>query len=68
MVGLDVYCAGASYPDNLDADTVIYTSRAASWLEKAENAALLYGPDIPELTIRPGRSVVFDGVTKDAVQ
>ena len=67
-VGLDVYCAGASYPDNLDADTVIYTSRAASWLEKAENAALLYGPDIPELTIRPGRSVVFDGVTKDAVQ
>lgn len=65
---LDVYCAGASYPENIDAKTVVYTSRAASWLEQAGDARLLYGPEIPELTIRPGKSVVFDGVTDDAVQ
>lgn len=65
---LDVYCAGASYPKNIDAKTVVYTSRAASWLEQAGDARLLYGPEIPELTIRPGQSVVFDGVTDDAVQ
>lgn len=65
---LDTYCAGASYPENLDAGTVIYTSHAASGLERADGARLLYGPDIPELTIRPGTSVIFDGVTENAVQ
>ncbi len=65
---LDTYFAGASCPDNLDAGTVVYTSRAVSGLDKADGARLLYGPDIPELTIRPGTSVVFDGVTENAVQ
>lgn len=65
---LDTYCAGASCPDDLDAGTVVYTSRAVSGLDKVDGARLLYGPDIPELTIRPGTSVVFDGVTENAVQ
>lgn len=67
-LAIDVYCAGASYPDNIDAGTILYTSRAASWLEEAGNARLLYAADIPELTIRPGKSAVFDGVTEHAIQ
>lgn len=67
-LALDTYCAGASYPDNIDAGTVIYTSQAVDWLEEESDRRLLYAPDIPEMTIRPGKSVVFDGVTEYAVQ
>ena len=66
-LALNIYCAGASYPDSIDADTVIYTSRAADWLEEAD-AELLYGPEEPVVTIRPGRSATIDGVKKYAVQ
>jgi len=66
-LALNIYCAGASYPDSIDADTVIYTSRAADWLEEAD-AELLYGPEEPVVTIRPGRSATIDGVKEYAVQ
>lgn len=69
-VRLNVFCAGAGYPDTLDADTVLYTSRSAGWLDEAEarGARLLYGPDEPQITIRPGHSAVMEGVKTNAVQ
>ncbi len=68
-VQLDVYCAGGSYPDSIDAETVLYTSQAADWRPKAaKDARPLYGAEEPVLTIRPGCSATFDGVKEYAVQ
>ena len=65
---LNVYCAGGSYPDLLDAHTVIYTSREADWLGKVRSTRLLYGPEEPLITIRPGCSATLKGVQSNAVQ
>ena len=67
---LNVYVAGSSYPDVVDADTVVYTSHTTDWLEEVdqEQTTLLYGMEEPVLTIRPGRSATFDGVKTYAVQ
>lgn len=69
-VELNVYVAGSSYPDVVDADTVVYTSHTTDWLEEVdpEQTTLLYGMEEPVLTIRPGRSATFDGVKPYAVQ
>ena len=69
-VELNVYVAGSSYPDVVDADTVVYTSHTTDWLEEVdpEQTTLLYGMEEPVLTIRPGRSATFDGVKTYAVQ
>ena len=65
---LNIYCAGGSYPDLLDADTVIYTSREPDWLGEVHNTRLLYGPEETLITIRPGCSATLKGVQSNAVQ
>ena len=58
---LNVYCAGASRPESLQADTILVTSQKTAWLAQAGDARLLYGPEEIVLTVRPGRSATIEG-------
>ena len=55
-------------PDAVQPDTVLYTSTAPKWLDKAENCTLRYGEEEPGLTLRPGRSILWEEAQTVAVQ
>lgn len=67
-VRVDVLCAPGSWPDAVQPDTVLYTSTAPKWLDKAENCTLRYGEEEPGLTLRPGRSILWEEAQTVAVQ
>ena len=67
-VRVDVLCAPGSWPDAVQPDTVLYTSTAPKWLNKAENCTLRYGEEEPGLTLRPGRSILWEEAQTVAVQ
>lgn len=67
-VRVDVLCAPGSWPDAVQPDTVLYTSTAPKWLDKAENCTLRYGEEEPGLTMRPGRSILWEEAQTVAVQ
>ena len=56
------------WPDAVQPDTVLYTSTAPKWLDKAENCTLRYGEEEPGLTLRPGRSILWEEAQTVAVQ
>lgn len=65
---VDVLCAPGSWPDAVQPDTVLYTSTTPKWLDKAENCTLRYGEEEPGLTLRPGRSILWEEAQTVAVQ
>ena len=67
-VRVDVLCAPGSWPDAVQPDTVLYTSTAPKWLDKAENCTLRSGEEEPGLTLRPGRSILWEEAQTVAVQ
>ena len=67
-VRVDVLCAPGSWPDAVQPDTVLYTSTTPKWLDKAENCTLRYGEEEPGLTLRPGRSILWEEAQTVAVQ
>lgn len=67
-VQVDVLCAPGTWSDSVQADTILYTSAAPKWLDKAEGCTLRYGEEEPGLTLRPGRSMIWEEAQTVALQ
>lgn len=67
-VQVDLYCAGGSYPDAIQANAVLCSQQTPKWLQKAGNTPVYYDSDNPTAVIRPGKSVVYEEVQPLAVQ
>lgn len=66
-ISVDLLCAAASMPQGIEAQTVLTNSAAPRWLETCGQEAVYTGID-PVAVLRPGRSIVFEGVTELVVQ
>ena len=67
-VCVDVLCAPGTWSDSVQPNAVLYTAAAPRWLDKAENCELRYGEETPGLTLRPGRSMIWEEAQTVAVQ
>lgn len=67
-VCVDVLCAPGAWSDSVQPNAVLYTAAAPRWLDKAKNCELRYGEDAPGLTLRPGRSMIWEEAQTVAVQ
>ena len=67
-VHVDVLCAPGTLSDSVQTDTILYTNAAPRWLDEVEDCELRYGEDEPGLTLRPGRSILWEEAQKIAVQ
>ena len=67
-VRVDVLCAPGTLSDSVRPDTILYTAAAPRWLDDAAGCTLRYGEDTPGLTLRPGRSMIWEEAQTIAVQ
>ena len=67
-IQVDVFCAGGAYSDSLQADTILYTEQSPAWINSVGKEILYFSSGTPVITIRPGRSLTFQEVTKCVVQ
>ena len=67
-VRVDVLCAPGTLSDSVRPDAILYTAAAPRWLDDAAGCALRYGEDTPGLTLRPGRSMIWEEAQTIAVQ
>ena len=65
---MDVLCAPGTLSDSVRPDTILYTAAAPRWLDDAAGCTLRYGEDTPGLTLRPGRSMIWEEAQTIAVQ
>lgn len=65
---VDLYLAGGSYPNCVQANAVLSCTASPRWLDRLEREALLYGGEAPQILLRPGRSVSYREVKEHAVQ
>ena len=64
----DVLCAPGTLSDSVRPDAILYTSAAPRWLDNAAGCTLRYGEDTPGLTLRPGRSMIWEEAQTIAIQ
>lgn len=67
-VQVDVLCAGGAVSESLKAQAILYTAQSPAWLNSIGEETLYFGSGTPVITIRPDRSITFQGVTKCVVQ
>lgn len=67
-VYVDVLCAAGAVSDSIQANTILFTTANPRWLEKTAGETLLYGSDVPVITLRAGRSIIYEEVEGYAVQ
>ena len=67
-VRVDVLCAPGTLSDSVQPDAILYTAAAPRWLDDAAGCTLHYGEDTPGLTLRPGRSMIWEEAQTIAVQ
>ena len=67
-VRVDVLCAPGTLSDSVQPDTILYTAAAPRWLDDAAGCTLRYGEETPGLTLRPGRSMIWEEAQTIAVQ
>ena len=67
-VRVDVLCAPGTLSDSVRPDAILYTAAAPRWLDDAAGCTLRYGEDTPGLTLRPGRSMIWEEAQTIAVQ
>lgn len=67
-VQVDVLCAPGTLSDFVTADTVLTMTETPKWRDKLENCTLRYGEDAPGLTLRPGRSMLWEEAQPIALQ
>lgn len=67
-VRVDVLCAPGTLSDSVRPDAILYTAAAPRWLDDAAGCALRYGENTPGLTLRPGRSMIWEEAQTIAVQ
>ena len=67
-VRVDVLCAPGTLSESVRPDAILYTAAAPRWLDDAAGCTLRYGEDTPGLTLRPGRSMIWEEAQTIAVQ
>ena len=50
------------------ADTILTAVRHPKWLDEIESCELRYGDEAPGLTLRPGRSMIWEEAQTIAIQ
>ncbi len=64
---VDLLCAAASLPPGIETQTVLTNAASPRWLETCDSETVYAGSE-PVVVLRPGCSILFEGVTKLAVQ
>ncbi len=67
-VEADVFCAGAAWPDAVQAPAALVNTADPRWRAQAPQAEIYYGSETPALVIRPGRSLIFEEAERLALQ
>ena len=67
-VAVDLYCAGGSYPEAIQAKAILCNQQTPKWLSKAGDTPVYYDAETPTAVVRPGKSVVYEEVQPLAVQ
>lgn len=67
-VRVDVLCAPGTLSDSVVADTILYTDATPGRLAEADGCTLRYGEEEPGLTLRPGRSMIWEEAQTIALQ
>ena len=67
-IRVDVLCAPGALSDAVQADTILTAVRHPKWLDEIESCELRYGDEAPGLTLRPGRSMIWEEAQTIAIQ
>ncbi len=67
-VAVDLYCAGGSCPEAIQAKAILCNQQTPKWLFKAGDTPVYYDAETPTAVVRPGKSVVYEEVQPLAVQ
>lgn len=67
-IRVDVLCAPGALSDTVQADTILTAVRHPKWLDEIESCELRYGDEAPGLTLRPGRSMIWEEAQTIAIQ
>ena len=67
-VAVDLYCAGGSCPEAIQAKAILCNQQTPKWLSKVGDAPVYYDAETPTAVVRPGKSVVYEEVQPLAVQ
>ena len=67
-VEVDLYCAGGSCPEAIQAKAILCNQQTPKWLSKAGDTPVYYDAETPTAVVRPGKSVVYEEVQPLAVQ
>ena len=65
---VDVLCAPGALSDAVQADTILTAVRHPKWLDEIKSCELRYGDEAPGLTLRPGRSMIWEEAQMIAIQ
>lgn len=67
-VAVDLYCAGGSCPEAIQAKAILCNQQTPKWLSKVGDTPVYYDAETPTAVVRPGKSVVYEEVQPLAVQ
>ena len=67
-VSADLFLAAGGYPQAVNARAILTNQENPRWRKAVGDERIYLGTDTPMVTLRPGRSVVFEEVRKIAVQ
>ena len=67
-VEVDLYCAGGSCPEAIQAKAILCNQQTPKWLSKVGDTPVYYDAETPTAVVRPGKSVVYEEVQPLAVQ
>lgn len=67
-VEVDLYCAGGSCPEAIQAKAILCNQQTPKWLSKVGDTLVYYDAETPTAVVRPGKSVVYEEVQPLAVQ
>jgi len=67
-VAVDLYCAGGSCPEAIQAKAILCNQQTPKWLSKAGDTPVYYDAETPTAVVRLGKSVVYEEVQPLAVQ
>ena len=67
-VSADLFLAAGGYPQAVNARVILTNQENPRWRKAVGDERIYLGTDTPMVTLRPGRSVVFEEVRKIAVQ
>lgn len=67
-VGVDVFCAAGVLPDSVSPEVILTKTRSSKWSVTETDAQILFATDRSTVTIRPGRSLIYEEVEPLALQ